>query len=273
MADSEATSSVQRAIEGVFDTGHFRWPELSGCSVMCLIYFYCSLSMLPRCKNHSLSCLPGNALEFRFVGARFVWCLCEPEARIRLPPFHPPSPSQRHLRAPSLSSPARSTRALRAVGRTNSPVLATAPASSNRRSRRQLPLSPCEQVCVGKLHVSASSLAGGPAIGGPARDRWLLHAHAHVTTGAAGGGPRCDEGPPRRAHEAEFLLLLAVTCARGLPSPAACSSVMNSCSALPLYHPLSFFFCIPPNFLCQPWTACLCLECLQLLDTMPQRKN
>jgi hypothetical protein len=180
--------------------------------------------------------------------------LCEPQARIRLPPFHPPSPSQRHLRAPSSSSPARSTRALRAVCRTNSPVPAASPASSNRRPRRQLPLFPCEQVCAGKLQVSASSLAGGPAIGGPARDQWLPHAPARARTGAAGGAPRCDEGPPRRAREAELLLFLAVTCTRGLPSPAACSSVRtdSSCSGLPLSHPLSFFLCISPNFLCQP---------------------
>jgi hypothetical protein len=238
--------------KGVFDTGHFPWPELSGCKFMCLICFYCSSVRLPRCKNHSLSCLSGNALEFRFIGARSVLCLCEPQARIRLPPFHPPSPSQRHLHAPSSSSPARSTRALRAVCCTNSPVPAASPASSNRRPRRQLPLFPCEQVCAGKLQVSASSPAGGPAIGGPARDRWLPHAPARARTGAAGGAPRCDEGPPRRAREAELLLFLAVTCTRGLPSPAACSSVRteSSYSGLPLSHPLSFFLCISPNFLC-----------------------
>jgi hypothetical protein len=43
------------AVKGVFDTGHFPWPELSGCRFMCLICFYCSSARLPRCKNHSLS--------------------------------------------------------------------------------------------------------------------------------------------------------------------------------------------------------------------------
>jgi hypothetical protein len=41
--------------KGVFDTGHFPWPELSDCRFMCLICFYCSPARLPRCKNHSLS--------------------------------------------------------------------------------------------------------------------------------------------------------------------------------------------------------------------------
>jgi hypothetical protein len=64
---------------GVFDTGHFWWPELPRCNSSCLICFHCLPACLPRCKIHSLSCLLSNALDFRFLRARSVACLREPK--------------------------------------------------------------------------------------------------------------------------------------------------------------------------------------------------
>jgi hypothetical protein len=64
---------------GVFDTGHFWWPELPRCNSSCLICFHCLPACLLRCKIHSLSCLLSNALDFRFLRARSVACLREPK--------------------------------------------------------------------------------------------------------------------------------------------------------------------------------------------------
>jgi hypothetical protein len=56
---------------GVFDMGHFRSPELSRCNSGCLILIYRPQSV-SRNANFLLSWLPGNALEFRFLGVRLA---------------------------------------------------------------------------------------------------------------------------------------------------------------------------------------------------------